>query len=93
MKQCKNLKEGKPLANYGFIKYYQRLEHHQWNPPMSRELHKALRADPNAEGLDFYETYKENVEGTPVSVIRDMLEIRSDREPISLPRTLSLYDK
>ena len=31
------------LKNYGFVKYYQKLEHHEWNPPMSRLLHKALR--------------------------------------------------
>uniref|UniRef100_A0A7S2DXM1 glutamate synthase (ferredoxin) n=1 Tax=Haptolina brevifila TaxID=156173 RepID=A0A7S2DXM1_9EUKA len=78
-------KEGKPLMNYGFVKYYQKLEHHQWNPPMSRELHKALRsADVEGDGLDMYNLYKDNVKKTPVSVIRDMLEIESDREPIPL---------
>jgi glutamate synthase (ferredoxin) len=78
------IQEGKALINYGFVKYYQKLEHHQWNPPMSRLLHKALRDSPEKEGFDLYKTYQENVEGTPVSVIRDMLEIVSDREPIPL---------
>ena len=29
------------LKNYGFVKYYQKLEHHQWNPPMSRQIGRA----------------------------------------------------
>jgi len=75
----------KPLKNYGFVKYYQKAEHHQWNPPMSRLLHKALRSkDVNGEGLDFYKTYQENIEGTVPSVIRDMLEIKSDRAPVDI---------
>ena len=31
------------LVNYGFVKYYQRKEHHEWNAPMARLLHDALR--------------------------------------------------
>ena len=46
----------KLLKNYGFVKYYQKLEHHEWNPPMSRLLHKALRSKDKGEGLDFYKT-------------------------------------
>ena len=85
--------DGKPLINYGFVKYYQKLEHHQWNPPMSRELHKALRsADVKGEGLDLYKTYTENVEKTPVSVIRDMLRIESDREPIDISEVEPVED-
>ena len=33
---ARGITEGKPLVNYGFVKYYQKLEHHEWNPPMSR---------------------------------------------------------
>ena len=51
---------------------------------MTRLLHKALRDDPSGEGLDFYNVYKQNVEQAPVSVIRDMLEVVSDREPIDI---------
>ncbi|KAL3932174.1 MAG: hypothetical protein SGPRY_000812 [Prymnesium sp.] len=40
----------KLLRNYGFVKYYQKLEHHAWNPPMSRLLHKALRSTDVKEG-------------------------------------------
>jgi glutamate synthase (ferredoxin) len=80
-----DLVEGNKLINYGFVKYYQKLEHHGWNPPMSRELHKAIRsADVKGEGLDFYKTYNENVKNAPTTVLRDLLEIKSDREPISI---------
>ena len=35
--------ETSKLVNYGFVKYYQKLEHHGWNPPMTRELHSSRR--------------------------------------------------
>jgi len=73
------------LNNYGFVKFYQKAEHHGWNPPMARDLHKALRsADVKGEGFDFYKTYMEVVETSPTTVIRDLLEIKSDRESIPL---------
>jgi len=78
------------LINYGFVKYYQKLEHHGWNPPMSRLLHKALRDSPEKDGFDFYNVYKENVKQAPVAVIRDMLEIKSDREPIPIDEVESV---
>ena len=73
------------MFNYGFVKYAQRLEHHGWNPPMSKLLHKALRSsDVAGEGLDFYNIYMDTVKATPVVTIRDMLEVRSDRKPIPI---------
>jgi len=79
-----NDEEPKLLRNYGFVKFYQKLEHHTWNPPMSKLLHKALRSSDPKEGFEFYSTYQAAVEKAPVSVIRDMLEIVSDRKPISI---------
>ena len=44
------------LVNYGFVKYYQRKEHHEWNAPMARLLHDALRdgrpATKKKEGVE-----------------------------------------
>ena len=53
-------------------------------------LHKALRDSPEKDGFDFYNVYKENVEKAPVTVIRDMLEIKSDREPIDISEVESV---
>ena len=44
------------MVNYGFVKFYQRKEHHEWNAPMARLLHDALRdgrpARKAAEGVE-----------------------------------------
>ena len=46
---------------------------------------KALRsADVKGEGFDFYKTYMEVVETSPTTVIRDLLEIKSDRAQLEL---------
>ena len=64
---------------------YKRQEELPAGGRLAAELHKALRSkDVQGEGLDFYDIYKSNVEKTPGSVIRDMLEVKSDREPIPI---------
>merc|ERR1719424_691291 len=78
----------KSLQNYGFVKYYQKKEHHENTPPMSRLLHKALREareEGNGEkGFDMYKLFQDSVQTSPATTIRDMLEIKSDRQPIPL---------
>ena len=80
----------KMLQNYGFVKFYQKKDFHENNPPMSRLLHAALKKAreseevANAEGFDMYKVFQETVRNTPATTIRDMLEIVSDREPIPL---------
>jgi len=86
------------MFNYGFVKFYQRKEHHEWNAPMTKMLHAALKdgrpdkktgltlqeGTPSAAQLDLYDTYKTTQDATPATTIRDMLEIVSDRAPISI---------
>ena len=44
----------------------------------------AQQGEPSAAQLDLYSTYKETQDATPATTIRDMLEIKSDRAPISI---------
>jgi glutamate synthase (ferredoxin) len=74
------------LFNYGFVKYYQKKEHHENTPPMSKMLHKALETyeTDKAAGFDQYKLFQQSIASSPVSTIRDMLEMVSDRKPIPL---------
>ena len=81
------------MFNYGFVKFYQRKEHHEWNAPMTKMLHAALKdgrpdkktgltlqeGTPSAAQLDLYDTYKTTQDATPATTIRDMLEIEIGR--------------
>lgn len=74
------------LFNYGFVKYYQKKEHHENTPPMSKMLHKALETyekDKDA-GFDQYKLFQKSIASSPATTIRDMLEMVSDRKPIPL---------
>ncbi|GBG59394.1 hypothetical protein CBR_g38420 [Chara braunii] len=70
----------KKLDNFGFIQFRPGGEHHGNNPEMAKLLHKAIR-EKNAEAYAYYQEYLANC---PVHVLRDMLELKSDREPIPL---------
>eukprot|EP00244_Chara_vulgaris_P002120 TRINITY_DN135_c0_g1_i2.p1 TRINITY_DN135_c0_g1~~TRINITY_DN135_c0_g1_i2.p1 ORF type:complete len:1782 (-),score=343.10 TRINITY_DN135_c0_g1_i2:689-5836(-) len=70
----------KKLDNFGFIQFRPGGEHHGNNPEMAKLLHKAIR-EKNAEAYAYYQEYLANC---PVHVLRDMLELKSDREPIPI---------
>lgn len=70
----------KALENYGFVKYFTGREYHHNSPPLTKLLHKALRE----KDLDTYKLFQESLKTAPLSVLRDLLEFKSDREPIPL---------
>eukprot|EP00898_Chlorokybus_atmophyticus_P004776 jgi/Chlat1/529/Chrsp103S01113 len=70
----------KKLENFGFITARPTGEYHGNNPDMSKLLHKAVRQG----STEAYEAYQAHVAGRPVNVLRDLLELTSDRSPISL---------
>jgi len=75
------------LLNYGFVKFYAKKEHHENTPPMSKMLHKALdsyEAGDWDKGRDQYKLFNDAVAAAPPATLRDMLEMVSDREPISI---------
>ena len=72
--------QGAKLENYGFIQARRKGEHHINSPAMAKQLHKALESD----NPDLYELYRSSIAGRPPTTLRDLLEFRSDRQPISI---------
>ncbi|MEM9157041.1 MAG: glutamate synthase large subunit, partial [Cyanobacteria bacterium P01_F01_bin.33] len=68
------------LFNYGFIQSRRRGEFHINSPDMAKLLHQALASgDPN-----HYEIYHRYISERPPTGLRDLLDFKSDREPIPL---------
>ncbi|XP_024543692.1 ferredoxin-dependent glutamate synthase, chloroplastic [Selaginella moellendorffii] len=72
----------KKLENYGFIQFRNGAEYHGNNPEMSKLLHKAVREKNESA----YAVYQNHLSDRPVNVLRDLLTLKSDREPIPLSR-------
>ncbi len=70
----------KKLENFGFVNYKPGGEYHMNSPEMAKALHKAV----GEENYDHYETYKQYLEDRPVTALRDLLDFKSDRSPISI---------
>lgn len=70
------------LDNAGFIQFLKSGEYHGNNPQMSKLLHKAVRESSK----EAYAIYQEHLSTRPVNVLRDLLEMKSDREPIPLEK-------
>ncbi|CAA6654040.1 unnamed protein product [Spirodela intermedia] len=68
----------KRLENFGFIQFRPGGEYHGNNPQMSKLLHKAVRQKSESA----YAVYQQHLASRPVSVLRDLLEFKSDRAPI-----------
>ncbi|AFZ21818.1 glutamate synthase-related protein [Allocoleopsis franciscana] len=71
---------GKKLENFGFVQYRPGGEYHMNSPEMSKALHKAVAT----RDYDHYELYKQSLSGRPVTALRDLLDFKSDRAPISI---------
>ncbi|KAL2642870.1 hypothetical protein R1flu_010457 [Riccia fluitans] len=72
--------QAKKLENFGFIQFRPGGEYHSNNPEMSKLLHKAVREKMESA----YAVYQEHLATRPVNVLRDLLELKSDRAPISV---------
>uniref|UniRef100_A0A1D1YMH1 glutamate synthase (ferredoxin) n=2 Tax=Anthurium amnicola TaxID=1678845 RepID=A0A1D1YMH1_9ARAE len=68
----------KRLENFGFIQFRPGGEYHGNNPEMSKLLHKAVRQKNESA----YAVYQQHLASRPVSVLRDLLDFKSDRAPI-----------
>ncbi|MGC8766216.1 MAG: glutamate synthase large subunit [Brevinematia bacterium] len=78
-----------PLVDdYGYYKYKKDGEYHENNPDMLRAIQKATR---NGDEVA-YKEFSKIVNTRSPSSLRDLLEIRSDREPISVDEVESEYD-
>ncbi|MDV2998845.1 MAG: Ferredoxin-dependent glutamate synthase 2 [Chroococcopsis gigantea SAG 12.99] len=75
---------GKKLENYGFVNYRPGGEYHMNSPEMAKALHKAVASHNAGEGYDLYEIYRQYLENRPVTALRDLLDIGSDRPSIPI---------
>ena len=90
----------KKLENYGFVNYRPSGEYHMNSPEMSKALHKAVQAfrspltpldkGDNQEAYNHYEVYRKYLEGRPVTALRDLLDLNSDRDSIPLEEVESV---
>ncbi|ONM60361.1 Ferredoxin-dependent glutamate synthase, chloroplastic [Zea mays] len=75
----------KRLENFGFIQSRPGGEYHANNPEMSKLLHKAIREKRD----NAYTVYQQHLASRPVNVLRDLLELKSDRAPIPIGKVES----
>ncbi|GFE70244.1 glutamate synthase-related protein [Chroococcus sp. FPU101] len=80
----------KKLENFGFVNYRPGGEYHMNSPEMAKSLHKAVATykiganGANAEAYDHYELYHKYLENRPVTALRDLLDLNSDRPAIPI---------
>uniref|UniRef100_UPI0030DC01E7 glutamate synthase-related protein n=1 Tax=Coleofasciculus sp. FACHB-SPT9 TaxID=2692791 RepID=UPI0030DC01E7 len=70
----------KKLENCGFVQYRPGGEYHMNSPEVAKSLHQAVK-NPQ---YDHYEVYQKHLQGRPVTALRDLLDLESDRAPIPL---------
>jgi glutamate synthase (ferredoxin) len=66
------------LENMGFVQARPSGEYHMNNPQMTKLLHKALRENQ----YDHYQLYQQQLTQRPITALRDLLDLASDRPPI-----------
>lgn len=88
------LLNAKKLENFGFVQYRPGGEYHMNSPEMAKALHKAVAAykegDTNNQNL--YEVYHQILTERPITALRDLLDLNSDRAPIPLEEVESVTD-
>merc|ERR1712176_890054 len=72
------------LEFFGFITSRPTGEYHAANPEMSKLLHKAVGLGGKNPAIENFQKYQEHMEKSPITTLRDMLEVSSDRKPISI---------
>ncbi len=70
----------KPIAPGGLIKFVHGQEYHAFNPDVVQALQRAVQSGDYSAWRD----YSSLVDNRPVAMIRDMLNLRDDVEPISI---------
>jgi glutamate synthase (ferredoxin) len=68
------------------------LEYHGNNQEMSKLLHKAVGLGGDEKNDEFWSAYQAHRNDRPFTCLRDQLEIKSDRQPISIDEVESVAD-
>jgi glutamate synthase (ferredoxin) len=77
---------GKKLENFGFFNYKPGGEYHMNSPEMAKYLHKAV----GDKSYDHYQLYQNYLEGRPLTALRDLLDLKSDRPSIPVDQVESV---
>ncbi len=80
--------QGRKLENLGFIQARPKGEYHINSPEMAKLLHQAIESNHP----DHYELYRQHLQNRVPTALRDLLEFKSDREPISVEEVESIAD-
>ena len=72
------------LEFFGFITSRPTGEYHAANPEMSKLLHKAVGLGGKNPVIENFKAYQKHMDEAPITTLRDMLEIKSDRSPIPI---------
>ncbi len=78
--------EAKKLENFGFVNYKPNGEYHMNSPEMAKALHKAVKDNQ----YDHYEVYKKQLQNRPITALRDLLDLQSDKSSIPLEEVESV---
>jgi glutamate synthase (ferredoxin) len=76
----------KKLENLGFVNSRPGGEFHINSPEMSKHLHRAVKQNQ----YDHYELYQKYMVGRPLTALRDLLDLKSDRPSIPLEEVESV---
>ena len=78
------------LENFGLVNYRPSGEYHMNSPEMSKYLHQAVAAyrvggnGSNQQAYDYYALYQQYLQQRPPTALRDLLQLKSDRQEIPL---------
>ena len=75
-----------PLRQGGLLKYVHDSEYHAYNPDVVQALHRAVISGDYTQ----YQVFADLVNQRPVTVLRDLLELRDDVSPVPLEEVESL---
>jgi len=78
----------KKLQNFGFVQYKPGGEYHMNSPELVKALHKAVED----KDYDHYEIYKQQIANRPPTALRDLLDLKGDRDSISIDEVESVED-
>ncbi len=76
------------VTDFGHFKFIKDGEYHEFNPNMLKNLQKAVREND----WEAYKAFSKEVNMKQPYFIKDLLEIKSDRDPISIDEVESEYD-